>query len=216
MEETTRLRARSCLVLIVLVLVAACVLYTVLRTVEYVVWGERASWREFDIESTFMDASLFPPGWWDRGVTTRPLTKWVYRDGGHAFQEIYWQLHFKQAKQLYQRYLESKFARSEHYQEEWQPRPDLCQQLTFADECYAACAFYSIEWREYYQFVEEDKQKCQVLARYQGFLILFYAPGAPYLTFEDLANVLRGIDQRFAAAMELEGAPDKTPEEERP
>jgi len=210
MDNTMRLRARSCLVLIVLVVVTAGVLYTVLRTVEFIVWGERAPKREFGHEALWMDASLFPAGWWDRGFTDRPPTKWVYSDSCHSFQELVSQLHFKQAKQLYLRWLASRFSSSERFPKEYQPRPDLCQQLTFADECYAACAYSFYWWYGVnYEDADEKELHCGVVARYQEYAMFFFARAdGPCLTFEEMVNVLRGIDQRFAAAMKLESVPE--------
>jgi len=210
-------RGRSCLGFVVFLLVLSCI---VLEVVLFVVdrWrGERAPRREFEAESLLMDATLFPGGWWDRGVTTRPLTKWVYSDGCHALQQLYRRYYLNESKQLYQRYLGSKFSRREHFQEEWQPRPDLCAEMTFADECYAACAYYGMWYGEDYQYVDEQELHCGVLARYQEYVTHFHARVVPpYLRVDDLGSILRGIDQRFAVALRLKGAPDKVPEETGP
>jgi len=173
-------------------------------------WGvacmpcQRAPERDFTTESLLMDASMFPPGWengWvsptadSHGAFEHPSIDVIGSRGGGAVQEIYRYECVNDAHREYKRQLDVLFPDTPLY-DEWRPREDLGASLAFADEAYVACAKRG--WP-----LEEKITDCRMLARYHEYVVRFHTEVIPpYLTFEDLARILKSIDDKFASAMQ--------------
>jgi len=149
-----------------------------------------------------MDETLFPPGWENgrviptadsHGAVEHP-SRDVYGPGGVAVHEIYRYEFVNAARREYRRQLDVWFPRTPLY-DEWQPREDLRASLAFADEGYVACA----KWG---RPTEERVIDCGMVALYHEYVVRFSTQVVPlYLTFDDLAHILKDLDTQFASAM---------------
>ncbi len=165
---------------------------------------ELAPKRDFRTEALLMDESLFPPAWKNtpiiptadsHGAVEHPSRDVVNRQGiGVAVHEIYRYECVNDAEREYRRQLDVWFPDTPLY-DEWLPRKDLRALLAFADEAYLACANRG---RPH----EEKITNCGMLARYHEYVVRFSTQVVPpYLTFEGLARILKGLDEKFASAM---------------
>jgi hypothetical protein len=164
--------------------------------------GERAPERNFTTESLLMDERMFPPGWESgriiptadsHGAFEHPSID-IYGPRGVAVHEIYRYRFVGDARREYERQLDVLFPDTALY-DEWRAREDLRAWLAFADEGYVACAKHG--WP-----LEEKITNCRMLARYHEYVVRFSTQVIPpHLTFDDLAQVLKSIDDGFASAM---------------
>lgn len=164
---------------------------------------QRAPERAFTTESLLMDASMFPPGWENGWVSPTADSHGAFEHlsidilggrGGGAFHEIYRYECVNDAQREYKRQLDVFLTDTPLY-DEWRPRDDLRAAFTFADEAYVACANRG-------RPLEEKITDCRMLARYHEYVVRFHTEVIPpYLTFEDLARILKSLDDKFASAM---------------
>lgn len=165
---------------------------------------QRAPERAFTTESLLMDASMFPPGWengWvsptadSHGAFEHPSIDVLGGRGGGAIHEIYRYECVNDAQREYKRQLDVFFTDTPLY-DEWRPREDSHTALAFADEAYVACANRG-------RLLEEKITDCRMLTRYQEYVVRFHTEVIPpYLTFQDLARILKSLDHKFASAMQ--------------
>lgn len=166
---------------------------------------QRAPERDFTTESLLMDESIFPSGWKNggpviptadsHGAFEHLLSSVIGDRGGVAVLEIYRYECVNDARREYKRQLDVWFPDTPLY-DEWRPREELHTALVFADEAYVACANRG-------RPLEETITNCRMLARYHEYVVRFSTQVIPsYLTFEDLAVILKSIDSKFASAMQ--------------
>lgn len=164
---------------------------------------EQAPERDFTTESLLVEASMFPTGWENgsimptadsHGAFEHPSID-VYSDAhGGAVHEIYRYECVNDAQREYKRQLDIFFPDTPLY-DKWLPDENLHTAVAFADEVYAACASRG-------RSLNEKLTDCRILARYQEYVVRFHTEVIPpYLTFDDLVEILSGLDNRFAAAM---------------
>ena len=161
---------------------------------------QRAPERDFTTESLLMDESMFPEGWengWisptadSHGAFEHPSID-IYGPRGVAIHEIYRYECVNDAHREYKRQLDVLFPGTPLY-DQWRPQEDLHTALVFADEAYVACANRG-------RPLEEKITNCRMLARYHEYVVRFSTQVIPpYLTFEDLAGILKSLDHQFAS-----------------
>lgn len=188
-------RARSCVLIGVLLILAG----SILSCLEVTVDGGPVPTPPFPIEDLLLDESVFPAGWRAYAPHEPPscfglpiaVTYSSGSGGGIALHEVHISRNREEAAERYQEAVRFWFTDDDRHTP-WSTPAELEYRRTVEGELRVGC----------HTEQESGVQLCQAVAQYGRYVVRFHTYMSPYMTFTDLERILAAIEERMAFYLE--------------